>query len=333
MPRIDRRHPLRRHGRASRTVAAPSTSFWRRPRQDVDARIRGHDGSVTRALECDISPQHPPRPRHRRHVHGRGAGGGRPPLHREDTHHAARTRAGRGGGAAVGHGRGRRRARPGEPDRARHDARDQRHHRAQGRQDRAAHHRGLPRRGRDPPREPVRAIRRQHRPAAAAGAAPAALSGARADRCAGQRAAAARRGQPRDRNRRARGAEGRGGGGRLPAQLHQSGARAPRRRRHSQPAARDRGDALVRGVAGDARIRAILHRVRQCLHPAADGALSHQPGARDRARRLQVPDAADELGRRDHDGRDRDPLSGAPRRVGTGGRCDLRGLHCAPARP
>ena len=33
------------------------------------------------------------------------------------------------------------------------------------------------------------------------------------------------------------------------------------------------GDALIRGLAGDARIRALLHRLRQCLHPAADGAL------------------------------------------------------------
>ena len=64
----------------------------------------------------------------------------------------------------------------------RHDAGDQRDHRAQGRQDRAADDRGLSRHDRDPAREPVRAIRRQYRPAAAAGAAPAALSGARAHR-------------------------------------------------------------------------------------------------------------------------------------------------------
>ena len=37
-----------------------------------------------------------------------------------------------------------------------------------------------------------------------------------------------------------------------------------------------RGDVVVRCVAGDARIRALLHRLRQRLHPAADGQLSHR---------------------------------------------------------
>ncbi len=68
--------------------------------------------------------------------------------------------------------RGGARARRSVDHHPRHDAGDQRDHRAQGRQDRARHHRGVPRHDRDPPREPLRAIRRQYRPAAAAGAAP-----------------------------------------------------------------------------------------------------------------------------------------------------------------
>ena len=163
--------------------------------------------------------------------------------------------------------------RPGQPHHPRHHARHQRDHRAQGRQDRAADHRGFSRRGRDPPREPVRAVRRQHRPAAAAGAAPAAAAGARADRRAGQRAGAARCRKRRARDRHACGAERRGGGGRPPAQLHQPGSRAPHRRGGGAPPARRRGDAVVRRLARDARVRALLHRLRQRLHPAADGAL------------------------------------------------------------
>ena len=58
-----------------------------------------------------------------------------------------------------------------QPDHPRHDARHQRHHRAQGRQDGADRHRGLPRFHRDRLRAPLRAVRHLHAEAAAAGAA------------------------------------------------------------------------------------------------------------------------------------------------------------------
>ncbi len=175
---------------------------------------------------------------------------------------------------AFGDASGGHRAAPGRLDHSRHDARHQCGDRAQGRQDRAVDHRRLPRRDRNPPREPLRAIRRQHRSAAASGAAPLALSGARTHRCAGQCAGAAGRSEPRPRDRAARRARGRGGGDRLSPQLHQSGSRAPHRRCDRPALAQRRGDAVVRRVAGDARIRAFFHRLRQRLHPAADGALS-----------------------------------------------------------
>ena len=62
-------------------------------------------------------------------------------------------------------------ARRPRPDHPRHDARDQRDHRAQGRQDGADRHRGLPRLHRDRLRAPLRAVRHLHAEAAAAGAA------------------------------------------------------------------------------------------------------------------------------------------------------------------
>ncbi|TMJ24651.1 MAG: hypothetical protein E6G95_17845 [Alphaproteobacteria bacterium] len=55
-------------------------------------------------------------------------------------------------------GQGRGQARAGRPRGACHDAVHQRADRAQGRQDRAAHHRGLPRRAGDRPRAQVRAL-------------------------------------------------------------------------------------------------------------------------------------------------------------------------------
>ena len=51
------------------------------------------------------------------------------------------------------------------------------------------------------------------------------------------------------------------------------------------------------------------------------------------ARRLSLSAAADDLGRRHHHGRDRDPLSGAADRIRAGRRRDLRRLHRAAARP
>ena len=66
------------------------------------------------------------------------------------------------------------------PRRACHDALHQCADRAQGRHDRPAHHRGLPRRAGDRPRAQVRALRSLHRDAEAAGRAPVAARGRRA---------------------------------------------------------------------------------------------------------------------------------------------------------
>ena len=155
---------------------------------------------------------------------------------------------------------------------SRHDAGDQRDHRAQGRQDRAPHHRGLPRHDRDPPREPVRAIRRQYRPAAAAGAAPAALSGARAHRraAAGCSCRSTRRACRSLADRlAAEGVEAVAIGF-----LHSFTNPAHERRAGeilADAAARASPITLVeRRVARDARIRALLDRLRQRLCPAAD---------------------------------------------------------------
>ncbi len=130
------------------------------------------------------------------------------------------------------------RARRPVADHPRHDARHQRDHRAQGRQDRARHHRGLPRHGRDPPRKPLRAVRRQYRPAAALGAAALSLCRAGAAQCAGPRRRAARRRRGRTRRRAPRRRADRKRRDRLSAQLHQPGARNPHPRHPRRPPAR-----------------------------------------------------------------------------------------------
>ena len=163
---------------------------------------------------------------------------------------------------------------------SRHDLGDQCPDRAQGGEDRALNHRGLSRHDRDPPRKPLRAIRRQHRLASAAGAAPAALSGARAHRRARPGAGAARRGRrsrpsPKRSPRRRR-----GGRGRLFAQLHQPGART---RAGAILGAALPGVPITLSsecLAGNARIRALLDRLRQRLCPAADRPLSRRSRSR-----------------------------------------------------
>src|SRR5712691_7764536 len=275
--------------------------------------------AAVRALTRDILPDDPARRRHRRHVHRRGARGRRPAFHGEDPDHGAGAGGRRAHRFALGDRRGGHRAPRGGLDHPRDHARHQRADRAHGRQDRPSHHRRVPRRRRDPARKPLRAVRRQHRPAAAAGSSPAALPGPRADRRARPSAGPPRRRQRRPRHRGARRRASRRGGGRAPAQLHQSGPRAPDRRGDRAGAARRRGDAFLRGLAGDARIRALLHRLRQCVHPAAYRALPCEARARARPRRLSLPLAADDLGRRDHDHRDRHPLSGSPGRIGAAG--------------
>jgi hypothetical protein len=158
----------------------------------------------------------------------------------------------------------------------RHDARDQRDHRAQGRQDRAGDHRGVSRHDRNPSREPLRAVRRQYRPAAALGAAPAALGRERADRRARPRRHPARRSGGDEARPAARSRWRRKRRDWLSAQLRQSRARAAHARSVAAAYWRRDDDAVLRRIARDARIRAALDGLRQRLCPADDGPLSGQ---------------------------------------------------------
>ena len=125
--------------------------------------------------------------------------------------------------------RGRRRSRDPAGHGARHDHDDQRAARTQDRQGRPDHHQGLPRRAGARPPHAAAALRpARHLPAA--DRARAAARSARAHGCRRQGADAARRGRRRRGGEEAAGAGLRGRRHPFPAQLHQSGARAPRRR-------------------------------------------------------------------------------------------------------
>src|SRR5262249_48038113 len=93
-----------------------------------------------------------------------------------------------------------------------------------------------------------------------------------------------------------------------------------------------RGDALLRRVAGDARIRALLYRLRQRLPATLDRTISRAARARTGAWRLPLSLAADDLGWRDHHRRDRHSLSRPTGRIGPRRRRDLRRLHRASTR-
>ena len=245
-------------------------------------------------------------------------------LQRQDTDDPGGARACGPRGDAYGVARGG--TRPGRfgDHHTRHDLGDQCDHRAQGCQDRFADDRGISRHDRDPAREPLRAIRRQYRPAAAAGAAPAALSGARAHRRPRPSAGAARRGGDsatgRPPGRRAH----REHRDRVSAQLHKPGARATRRRDSCHAAARG-GDYLVeQRLARNARIRALLDGLRQRLCPAVDRPLSRRSRSDAAPRGLRLPAVSDAVGWRADRGRNGNPLSGAARRIGSGGGCHVR---------
>ena len=124
--------------------------------------------------------------------------------------------------------------------------------------------------------------------------------------------------------------------GSRPRLLHDCTLHDPRslrgRRCDCAPVAAGRSDAVLRGLAGDARIRAFLHHVRERLSPTADRALPCEARPRAPARRLSLSPPADDLGRRDHDHRDRDSLPGPTGRIRARGRRDLRRLYCARAR-
>ena len=158
---------------------------------------------------------------------------------------------------------------------ARHDARDQRADRAQGGADGAAHHAGRARRARDRLREALRALRHLSRQARAAGAAALALCGAGTDERRRRRAAAARRGARCEALARRLLERGHPvGRDRFFARLRLARPRAARARDSARRGAGAAGHDLVRGVRRDARVRALLDRLRQRLRASADGALS-----------------------------------------------------------
>ncbi len=193
---------------------------------------------------------------------------------REGADHAARAgrrRAGRHGRDPQADEDQAGRPRPGHP---RHDARHQRHHRAQGGQDGAGRHRGVSRFDRDRLRAPLRAVRHLHAQAAAAGGARPALRHPRAHGRPRQRADPARRGGGADPGAQAQGGRHRGDRDRLHARLSRRQARTAHARHPDGTAARRVDLAVQRSLARDPRIRALVDRRRQRLCPAGDGPLS-----------------------------------------------------------
>ena len=215
------------------------------------------------------------RHRHRRYIHrcDRGQSGDRRAADRQgciDATHLLRRRDQRLGA--------RRHSRRGDalvPPR-RHGL-HQRHSRAQRRQDRADHHRGLSRRARRRPRRAHFRFRAR-------------LGSARTDRAAAQRAGGARARQSirRDRHaarggrRAARGADDQKAQHRVGRRgvhgfVHESGARTAHARNPASGAARYRHHAIARSAAADARIRAHLHDGAQCLCVADPQELPERP--------------------------------------------------------
>ena len=202
------------------------------------------------------------------------------------------------------------------PDHPRHDARHQRAHRAQGRQDGADHHRGLPRlRSRWPTstasssttsscEKPPPLVPRDLRFGV-----PERIDG-RGNVLLPLDEAAVRALAPK--------LQGRGIEAVAIGYMHAyldgstSGARA------TSCAELLPGvsiSPLERGLARDPRVRALLDDVRQRLRAAADGPLS-RPARRGAARaRLRLPAAADDLGRRPHHAGDRAQVPDPPGRI------------------
>ena len=172
----------------------------------------------------------------------------------------------------------------------RHHARHQRDDRAQGRAHRAGDHRGLPRFHRDGDREPLRAVRHRHGEAGAAGA-----RGSGASPCPERLNAAGDPILALDE------AAVEATAARLAAEgiesaaiglLHSyvNPAHERRVREILQAALPELAITLSSEVgAGDARVRALLHRLRQRLRPAGHGALPAQPGGGLARRGLPLP--------------------------------------------
>ena len=114
--------------------------------------------------------------------------------------------------------------------------------------------------------------------------------------------------------------------GRFPARLRQSAARAAGAEIVAGGTAGHAGVAVVRSLAGDARMGALFHHRRQRLCAAADGPLPARVGgrtARSGRRGAGVPDV---VGRGADYDRDRVPLPGAPGGERAGGWRDLLGV-------
>ena len=114
--------------------------------------------------------------------------------------------------------------------------------------------------------------------------------------------------------------------------LHEPRPRAARARHPGAQGFRADFD-LGRSLAADARIRALQHRLRQRLCPAADGRLPRAAEIAIGGDGGRMPGLPHPLRRRSHLGRNGGRVSGSPRRIRAGRRRDLRRRHRAKLRP
>ena len=165
---------------------------------------------------------------------------------------------------------------------ARHDAGHQFADRRARRAARPADDARLPRRARVRHRAALRHLRPVPALPRSAGAAASPDRDHRASRLRRPRAGAARRGGGAGRRHAAGRRRLLGDRGVLPAQLRQSGARAGGRPHPARGLPERVDQPVVRSGAGDPRVRAARHDLRQCLRAAADGSLHRPPAARAR---------------------------------------------------
>ena len=267
---------------------------------------------------------------HRPHPRERG----RPDLPgRQGAHHPRPARRRRRRGDRGGARRGARARRPGVARPPRHHALHERHHRAEGRPDRARHDQGLPRRGRDRPRAPLRHVRPLHAAAAADRAAPPPLRGRRAHAGRRHREAAGRLRRGAAPGGPAAVGGDRGGRRVLAPRVREPRSRAPGGDDPAGGAPGGRGHAVERAGAGDPRVRAHVDDARQRVRPAPGPALpgaAGRPAARGWRRRWALHHAVERRALRGRDGR---PVPRPPDRVGPGGRRPRRGALRRAPRP
>ena len=272
----------------------------------------------------------PARDRYRRNLYGPGPfrRADRRAQRRQVAEHAARPHTGR----ARHHRPGGARRRGGRLLRPWRDDGDQRDHRADRRQDRAGHHRGIPGRAGDRARQPPRSLQPALPQGGPLRAAAAALRGARAGGRQGPGPCAAASGGP---GPRGRGVPGRGGGGdrhpvppllrraRPRSRVRGLSARAPARRRHHR---------LPRDHPRMARVRARQHGRAQRLCAAHRAALFRHARGRPRRPRPRLPQDGDAVERRHHELRLGQGAPDHAARIGPGGRGQRRRAHRPPVR-